>query len=86
MLELRVSWYPETLWFVGTEAAATALGLEGISRGRVWTARELADLLSIPSLTQAGAQTVARAKVAIAGELADVRVASRPASQRELLW
>jgi hypothetical protein len=85
-LEVRVPWLPETLWLVPAKQAVEMLLGEGISRGRVWTARELADLLSIPGLTQAGAQTVGVAKVAIAGELADVRVASRPASQRELLW
>jgi hypothetical protein len=73
MLEVRVSWLPVTLWFVPDEVAAEALVTEGVSRGRVWTAHELVDLLRIPDLTKAGVRTVAMAKLEFLGEV--VRVA-----------
>ena len=72
-LELRVSWLPLTLWFAPTEADAEALVGEGVSRGRVWTARELMDLLSIPGLSLERVQTVARAKLELGGEVVEVR-------------
>ncbi len=43
MAEIRVPWLPMTLWFVPSEREAA--GLTGISRGRIWTARELIDLI-----------------------------------------
>ena len=46
LLEVRVPWHTETLWFVPDERDAAALGREGVGRGRVWTARELADLMA----------------------------------------
>ena len=48
MLEVRVPWLPVSLWFVPDESAAEALVGEGVSRGRVWTAHELVDLLRVP--------------------------------------
>ena len=47
LLEVRVSWLPVTLWFVPGEAQTEGLLAEGVSRGRIWTAGELLDLLSI---------------------------------------
>ena len=58
LLEVRVGWYPETLWFVGGEVAAEALVAEGVSRGRIWTSHELRDFLVFPPRV---VQTVARA-------------------------
>ena len=46
-LQIRVAWHAQTLWFVPHERDAAALTREGVSRGRVWTARELAALLSL---------------------------------------
>jgi hypothetical protein len=72
-LALRVSWCGELLWFVPTETDAAALGAEGVSRGRVWTARELLDLLAVPGITRDQARTVAVAKLEFAGEVVAVR-------------
>ncbi len=73
VLKVRVPWWPEALWFVPAETDAEALAAEGVSRGVIWTAGELADLMAVPGITTAGARTVALAKLAIAGEVAEVR-------------
>jgi hypothetical protein len=72
-LAVRVSWWSEPLWFVPTEVDAAALGAEGISRGRIWTACELLDLLAVPGMTRDQARTVARAKLEFGGEVTGVR-------------
>lgn len=66
-------WLKVMLWFVPTGTDAEALALEGVSRGRVWTARELRDLLTTPGLTTDEVQTIARAKVEFGGEVVEVR-------------
>jgi hypothetical protein len=71
-LELSVAWLPVSLWFVSTEADAEALATEGVTRGRVWTAAELADLLALGPSQETG-QLVAHAKLAFDGDLAAVR-------------
>jgi TubC N-terminal docking domain len=76
ILEVRVPWWPDGLWFVPTEADAEMLCGEGITRGRVWTARELQDLLTITVLTKTAVRTVAEAKLAMDGDVAAVRSAS----------
>ena len=79
MLEVRVPWCSDSLWFVPAETDAEALAREGICRGQIWTARELHDLLSIPSLTKDTARTVASAKRAMAGDVTAVHPgADRP--------
>lgn len=65
-LEITVSWLSDTLWFVPSGADAEALTKQETSRGRVWTARELVDLLSQTEDSQA-IRTVATAKVLFEG-------------------
>lgn len=62
-LEVRVPGLLVTLWFVPTEADAEVLTLEGVTRGRVWTARELIDLLNISGLSSQHVQTICAAKL-----------------------
>jgi TubC N-terminal docking domain len=64
MLEVRVTWLPATLWFIPDEAAIEVLVAEGVSRGRIWTAGELLELMATPTMTKTGAQGVALAKLA----------------------
>jgi hypothetical protein len=73
MLEIGGPWHRVTLWLVPDDGAAQSLEAEGVSRGRIWTAGELLDLLSITGLTKAGAPTVALAKLEFDGEITDVR-------------
>lgn len=80
-LEVRVPWLDVTLWFVPTAADAEALAQEGVSRGRIWTARELTDLLAIPGLAKEDAKTIACTKLEFNGTVVEVR----PADPREAL-
>jgi len=72
-LEIRVAWHTETLWFVPGERDAAALTRDGVGRGRVWTARELAELLALSDQTLTTVRTVALAKRAIDGDIVEVR-------------
>ena len=72
-LEIRVSWFPETLWFVPDERDAAALACEGVGRGRVWTARELAELMALSGGTPKTVRTLALAKCVIDGDIVEVR-------------
>jgi len=72
-LEIRVAWHTETLWFVPDERDAAALQRDGVGRGRVWTARELAELLALSDQRLTTVRTVALAKCAIDGDIVEVR-------------
>ncbi|MBI3455461.1 MAG: hypothetical protein HY002_06710 [Candidatus Rokubacteria bacterium] len=84
-LEVRVAWWPEPLWFVPDESAAEGLVAEGISRGVIWTARELLDLLAL-SPTPETAQTIARARAAFDGEILDLQPATPQLADAEGAW
>ena len=66
-------WHSETLWLVPDEHDAVVLGREGVSRRRVWTAEELIAVMALPDRSPAVVQTLALAKLAIDGDLIDVR-------------
>src|SRR2546423_1482416 len=51
LLEVHIPRLDVTVWFVPEERDAAALGRERVSRGRVWTARELATLMALPDRT-----------------------------------
>jgi hypothetical protein len=72
-LEVRVPWHGETLWLVPDERHAEILAREGVSRGRIWAAGELMDLMALPERTPETVRTIALAKVAIDGEIVEVR-------------
>lgn len=77
-LEIRVPWHQGTLWFVSSGLDAERLAREGISRGRIWTAQELTNLLSIPNLVPESIRTVALAKMEFLGEV--ITVSAHPDS------
>jgi hypothetical protein len=72
-LEIRVPWCEETLWFVPIDRDAERLGEDGVSRGRIWTGAELGQLMALPGLTPAVVETLGRVKVAVDGDIAEVR-------------
>jgi hypothetical protein len=77
-IEVKVPWLDATLWWVPDERHAEALVAEGVSRGRVWTATELLDLMSVDGLTPEHVRAVALAKAEFAGDVVAVTpVASR---------
>lgn len=72
-LEVRVRWLDVTLWFVPTDRDVLRLSAEGISRGRIWTAAELTQLMAIGARTSHTAKTLAHAKLAMDGGIIEVR-------------
>jgi hypothetical protein len=58
---------------VDREGDAEKLIKEGIHRDRIWTARELADLLSCAGLRPHDVKAVALAKIELGGEVVEVR-------------
>jgi hypothetical protein len=70
-IEIRVPWWTQTLWFVPDEPHARHLEAEGVSRGRIWTAGELMDLLTVRD--QPAARMAAIAKLEFDGEVTEVR-------------
>jgi hypothetical protein len=73
LLEIRVHWYPQTLWLVPAERDAAQLERDGISRGRIWTAQELIDVFAISKPTWAHIKTVALTKLQFSGEVVTVQ-------------
>jgi hypothetical protein len=73
MLEFRVPWHRATLWLVPDEGAVQGLEAEGVSRGRIWTAQEVTDLLSVSGIAREAARMVALAKMGFDGEVTEVR-------------
>ena len=72
LLEVRVPWLDVTLWFAPEERDAEALVRDGVSRGRVWTATELMDVMAISGRTQEALRTIALAKVTFDGDITEV--------------
>lgn len=61
-VEVKVPWDTEPIWFVSDETLAATLTREGVSRGRIWTANELLNLMAIPGITKEQAKKIATAK------------------------
>ena len=68
-IELAVPWLEETIWFVPRADFINDLVRDGVCRGCIWTARELKDLSSIPSLTEQDLVALSRLKLAFGGEV-----------------
>jgi hypothetical protein len=77
LLEVRVSWLNMTLWFVPEERDAEALVLDGVIRGRVWTATELMDVMAISERTSEALWAIALTKLAFDADIATVIPAVR---------
>ena len=72
-LEVRVPWHGETLWLVPDDRQTEVLAREGMSRGRIWTARELSALMALPDPTPEIVQRLALAKREFDGDIVEVR-------------
>jgi hypothetical protein len=78
-VEFLVPWLPDTLWIVPTERDLAALVAEGVSRGRIWTAAELLQLVAVATTDgEHGLRIVARAKLEFGGEIVAVMTRRRP--------
>jgi hypothetical protein len=73
LLEVRVPWLDVTVWFVPEEQDAEVLGREGIGRGRVWTARELATLMALRDRTPSVVRALAHTKCMVDGDIIEAR-------------
>ncbi len=78
LLEVRVPWWPETLYFVPSQRDAEALRGEGIRRHRVWTADELLSLLEGPPYAPGTLRIVIVARREFGGEVIAVRLRGVP--------
>jgi hypothetical protein len=72
-LEVLVPWLDVTLWFVPEQRDAAAVERSSASRGRVWTVNELKALMALRERTRAIVETIARAKLAVDGDIVEVR-------------
>lgn len=81
-LQVRVPWLPESLWFVPSLTEATILSQEGISRGRVWTAKELRDLLEVGEVTREELQTLTQIKLEFEVEFTRFQRTKKPSEDR----
>ena len=71
-IEVRVPWLSETLWFVPRIEHIEILVREAVRRGRIWTAAELTDLLSIPGLGSNEIERIGRLKAEFGAEILSV--------------
>jgi hypothetical protein len=71
-IEIRVPGVDGTIWLVPQPTDAVRLVFEGIRRGHILTADELADLLSIETLTSNDFQAIARLRMAFGAEIVAV--------------
>lgn len=72
-IEVRVRWWPKTLFFAPTLRDAEALCASGVARARIWTTSELNGLLGASTVTTSDLLTVMRAREAFDGEVIEVR-------------
>lgn len=72
-LEVRVAWWPVTLFFVPDVRHAEMLWREGIGRERVWTAGELIALLPGAPWTAEALRVVMIARRELGGEVVAAR-------------
>ena len=69
-------------WFVPDERHAEMLVCEGVKRGRIWTARELLDVMALRDRTPELVKTLALAKIAFDGDIVEVSPQPSPGSGR----
>ena len=66
-------WHNETLWFVPEGRDTETLDREGVDRGRVWTARELMEVMALPDLASDTVLTIAIAKMTFGADIVKVK-------------
>jgi len=72
VIEIRVPFLTDTLYFVRTDYDVVPLLKDGISRGRIWTVNELNDLFNIPDIGPSGRLTITLARALFDGEIVEV--------------
>lgn len=82
-IEVGVDWREGSFWFVPTVADVECLARQGVSRGRIWTAAELMDLMSIPKVTADQLKTIAAVKLEFGGQLIQARPRGKRCGERD---
>lgn len=72
-LEVRVRWLDVTLWIAPGDRDAAQLMAEGVGRGRIWTAAELLQLITIADRKPGTVKTITHAKLVMDGDIITVR-------------
>ena len=72
-IEVVVPWFPHTLWFVPGTSDVEALLREGIERGRICMASELAELMRLPGLAEVKLATLLHVKQRFGATVHSVR-------------
>jgi hypothetical protein len=80
-IELKVPGLKRSIWFVPGEAHIEALVQRNITRGRIWTAKELRALWGGGSEARESAIPLARIKLALDGEVVSVEDQHDPKRQ-----
>lgn len=80
LAQVRVPWLPENLWFVSGERQVETLIRQGISRGRIWTARELRFIWAIPSIDTVKVEKLGGIKAQLGGDIVSVEGPGRAAT------
>jgi hypothetical protein len=80
-LEVRVEWHDETLFFVPRITHVHSLVASGIGRGRIWTAGELRNLTTIPSISSDELRRVGRLKAAFGADIVSVKPDVEPTTR-----
>jgi hypothetical protein len=68
-----VPYLDQTLWFVPSNQFVAQLMNDGVTRGRIWTAGELQNLVSIPSIPRGDLQRIVRLKSAFGAQVVEVK-------------
>ena len=71
-IEVKVPWLKDTLWFVPSVRMIPGLMADGVSRGRIWTGRELLDLCSVAEMPREDIVNIAKLKAALGIEILSV--------------
>jgi hypothetical protein len=77
-LELRLEWWHETVWLVPSALVGNSLLREGVFAGRIWSVRELADLLAVPGRSSRDISSIAKLKLAFDAEIVSVVQDNKP--------
>jgi hypothetical protein len=75
LYEIRVAWWPETLWLAQDDRAAAHLVALGVGRARIWTVavRSLLDTNAAPGASHDLVRAVAITRLEFDGDLVSVR-------------
>jgi hypothetical protein len=81
--EFRFRGCPESFWFARDETVVTQLLRQQVPPSLIWTEAEVVDVLMAEGLTEVGLRRLVATKLAVDGEMVDVRTT---VSRRPVRW